>query len=158
MQHVQEWIQAGRNLEEEDDLAQVIIRRAHTRRMLTEDWSGNKTKLFQRLANKNPTPAGFLAEHTDRGMSSHPQEIHETIQNHWVKGIFRYYDDKPKPLWSDFLKEYEHLLGPKRCLTHSLLLPQCNFEIERSGEGVHMDLMAGGTKNYVYFLLEFGNY
>ena len=47
-------------------------------------------------------------------MSSHPKEIHETIQNHWVKGIFRYYDDRPKPLWSDFLKEYEHLLGPKK--------------------------------------------
>ena len=47
-------------------------------------------------------------------MSSHPEEIHQSLQGHWVKGIFRYYDDREKPSWNDFLNEYRHLLGPKK--------------------------------------------
>ena len=82
LQHLQEWIQAARNLEKEDDLAQITLRRAHTGRMLAEDLSGSKTNIFKRSANKNPTPAGFFAENSERGMCSHPQQIHETLQKH----------------------------------------------------------------------------
>ena len=66
------------------------------------------------MANKLVTAAGFLAENSQRAMSSHPEEIHQSLQGHWVKGIFRYYDDREKPSWNDFLNEYRHLLGPKK--------------------------------------------
>ena len=37
--HVQGWVAATRQLEKDDDKTQVTYRRAHTKRMLQEDWA-----------------------------------------------------------------------------------------------------------------------
>ncbi len=114
LHHVQTWTQKAKLLEQQDIAEQIVRRRAHTKRQLQEDWSGDKTYLFKRQANKQVTAAGFLAENSQRAMSSHPEEIHQSLQDHWVKGIFRYYDSREKPSSGNFHNGYRHLLGPKK--------------------------------------------
>ncbi len=72
-------------LEQQDIAARIVLRRAHTKRQLQEDWSVNKTNLFKRQANKQITAAGFLAENSQRAMSSQPDEIYLTLHDHWVE-------------------------------------------------------------------------
>ncbi len=101
-------------LEQQDIAEQIVRRKAHAKRQLQEDWKGNGTNLFKRLANKQTAAAGFLAENSQRAMSSHPEEIHQTLHDHWVKGIFRFYEDREKHSWGYFNNEYRHLMGPQK--------------------------------------------
>ena len=85
-----------------------------------------------------PSPAGFLAENTQRGMSTHPEEIHEMIHQHGVKGIFATTIANIYLDWGDCLDEYEHLLGPQSLHINSHQLPQVNSATRRNGGEVHM--------------------
>ena len=97
VQHVQQWIEWCRQLEKQGDLAQVARRRDHTKKMLRADLDLNRTQLFKQLANRLPSPAGYLSEDTHRHMITHPEEIHGQLHHRWVKGIFRRYDHKAIP-------------------------------------------------------------
>ena len=114
LRQVQTWLQSCRDLEKQDDTANIARRREATKARLREDWEQSKSLLFQKIACKNPGPAGYLGEESHRHMISHPEEIHAQLEHHWVKSIFQHYRDKEKPSWEDFADEYQEILGPKQ--------------------------------------------
>ena len=62
LQHIQKWIQDCRELEKQDDIAAIAIRRELTKHMFREDWDLNTSQLFKKLANACPSPPGYLSE------------------------------------------------------------------------------------------------
>ena len=60
LQHAQEWIQAARELEKEDDLAQVVIRRTHQQ---------NATRRLERQHTPTFHKTGQQVTHTSRLLS-----------------------------------------------------------------------------------------
>jgi hypothetical protein len=111
---VQTWLHSCRQLEKQDDSENIILRRKAVKAALQEDWNQSKNLLFRKNACKNPGPAGYLSEKSQRHMISQPEEIHAQLEYHWVKGIFQHYKEKEKPTWEAFANEYQDLLGPKR--------------------------------------------
>ena len=55
---VQTWLQSCRNLEEQDDTANIASRREATKARLREDWDQSKSLLFKKMLAKTPAQRG----------------------------------------------------------------------------------------------------
>ena len=105
------------------------------KRMLQEDWSNNKTELFKRLAAKQMSTAGFLAEPSQRALCSQPSEIHETLHKHWVKAYFVTTMTKTNPLGIISLTSISTFLATKRLHVFYPPLPPASSVTGPGGEG-----------------------
>ena len=95
-------------------MAQVAFSREQAQKMLRGDWDWNNTQLFEQLANKLPSPAGYVGEDTHRHMVAHPEETHGQLHHHWARGFSAIAMTKKSPGETPFSKtKKQHVLGHK---------------------------------------------